>query len=256
MNKSSYLFRFTQPIRTKRTERNRLAARKFNPEGSARKTGVRNWVRWRYGLRLTVWEFEKRGVLCVCLETERVVSRCERCETEMAKILHCGKIYGSEWADLNVRRCLRARRLRSAAGSINSGRHILAFTMRRALRKRHVFDFVPSYLNKKLNSTERGALFRHFASPRWSPLRMRTKVVSFFFFSKSFQTKKIMALRPKMTKIASRWSCLKKKKSGGGQKKYFCQPAIWSSSPHQGHSFFFFFCQYIFYKDGQIANRS
>ena len=40
---------------------------------------------------------------------------------------------------------VRARRLRSAAGSINSGRHILAFTMRR-LRKRRVFDFVPSYL--------------------------------------------------------------------------------------------------------------
>ena len=38
---------------------------------------------------------------------------------------------------------------------------------------------------------------------------MRTKVVSFFIFSKSFQTKKkIKALRPKMTKIASRGSCL------------------------------------------------
>ena len=36
---------------------------------------------------------------------------------------------------------------------------------------------------------------------------MHTKVVSFFIFSKSFQTKKIKALRklqPKMTKIASR----------------------------------------------------
>ena len=33
---------------------------------------------------------------------------------------------------------------------------------------------------------------------------MRTKVVSFFIFSKSFQTKKIKALRPKMTKIASK----------------------------------------------------
>ena len=50
--------------------------------------------------------------------------------------------------------------------------------------------------------------FDIFASPRWSPLRMRTKVVSFFIFSKSFQ-KKIKALRPKMTKIASRGSCLK-----------------------------------------------
>ena len=46
---------------------------------------------------------------------------------------------------MNVRRPLRTRRLSSAAGSINSGRHILAFTMRRALRKRRVFDFVPSY---------------------------------------------------------------------------------------------------------------
>ena len=36
-----------------------------------------------------------------------------------------GKIYGSELADLDVRRRLRARRLRYAAGSINSGRHIL-----------------------------------------------------------------------------------------------------------------------------------
>ena len=47
---------------------------------------------------------------------------------------------------MNVRHRPHARRLRSAAGSINSGRHILAFTMRRALRKRRVFDFVPSYL--------------------------------------------------------------------------------------------------------------
>ena len=52
--------------------------------------------------------------------------------------------------------------------------------------------------------------FDIFASRRRSPLRMRTKVVSFSFFSKSFQTnKKKKALRPKMTKIASRWSCLK-----------------------------------------------
>ena len=41
---------------------------------------------------------------------------------------------------------LRARRLRSMAGSINSGRHLLDFTMCRALRKRRVFDFVPNYL--------------------------------------------------------------------------------------------------------------
>ena len=30
-----------------------------------------------------------------------------------------------------------------------------------------------------------------------------------FFFSKSFQTKRLAELRPKMTKIASRGSCLK-----------------------------------------------
>ena len=53
--------------------------------------------------------------------------------------------------------------------------------------------------------------FDIFASPRWSPLRMRTKVVSFFiFFQELSNKKKIKALRPKMTKIASRGgSCLK-----------------------------------------------
>ena len=49
--------------------------------------------------------------------------------------------------------------------------------------------------------------FNIFASPRWSPLRMRTKVVSFFIFFQEL-SKKIKALRPKMTKIASRGSCL------------------------------------------------
>ena len=55
-------------------------------------------------------------------------------------------------------------------------------------------------------------VFDIFASPRWSPLRMRTKVVSFFiFFQELSNKKKIKALRPKMTKIASRGggSCLK-----------------------------------------------
>ena len=65
--------------------------------------------------------------------------------------------------------------------------------------------------------------FDIFASPRWSPLRMRTKVVSFvIFFPRAFkQTKKIKALRPKMTKIASRGSCLKgwRWKGGGGGNK-------------------------------------
>ena len=50
--------------------------------------------------------------------------------------------------------------------------------------------------------------FDIFACPRWSLLRMRIKVVSFFIFSKSFQTKKIKTLRSKMTKRASRGSCL------------------------------------------------
>ena len=47
--------------------------------------------------------------------------------------------------------------------------------------------------------------FDIFASPRWPPLRMRTKVASFFiFFQELSNKKKIKALRPKMTKIASR----------------------------------------------------
>ena len=50
--------------------------------------------------------------------------------------------------------------------------------------------------------------FDIFASPRWSPLRMRTKVVSFFiFFQELSNKKKIKALRPKMTKIASKFFC-------------------------------------------------
>ena len=54
--------------------------------------------------------------------------------------------------------------------------------------------------------------FDNFASRRWSPLCMHTqKWCHFAFVFKSFQTKKIKALRPKMTKIASRGSCLKKK---------------------------------------------
>ena len=51
---------------------------------------------------------------------------------------------------MHVRRHLHARRLRSVADSINSGRHILAFTIRRALCKWRVFDFVPSYLKTTL----------------------------------------------------------------------------------------------------------
>ena len=53
-------------------------------------------------------------------------------------------------------------------------------------------------------------LFDIFASPRWPPLRKRTKVASFFiFFQELLNKKKIKALWPKMTKIASRGSCLK-----------------------------------------------
>ena len=49
---------------------------------------------------------------------------------------------------------------------------------------------------KKLNSMERGALklFNIFASPRWSPLRMRTKVVSFFIFFQELSNKKKLRL--------------------------------------------------------------
>ena len=47
--------------------------------------------------------------------------------------------------------------------------------------------------------------FDIFASPRWSLLRMRTKVASFFiFFQDLSNKKKFKKLRPKMTKIASR----------------------------------------------------
>ena len=46
--------------------------------------------------------------------------------------------------------------------------------------------------------------FNIFASPRWSPLGMRTKVVSFFMFLQELSNKKkIKALRSKMTKITA-----------------------------------------------------
>ena len=51
--------------------------------------------------------------------------------------------------------------------------------------------------------------FDIFASPGWSPLRMRTKWCQFSFFPRAFNQRKIKALRPKITKIASRGSCLK-----------------------------------------------
>ena len=45
-------------------------------------------------------------------------------------------------------------------------------------------------------------LFWYFASPRWSPLRRRTKVVSFSYFPRPCK-QKIKMLRPKMSKITS-----------------------------------------------------
>ena len=61
--------------------------------------------------------------------------------------------------------------------------------------------------------------FDIFAFPRWWPLRMRTKVASFFiFFQELSNKKKIKALRPKMTKIASR--------GGGGPALIFSHTAI------------------------------
>ena len=70
--------------------------------------------------------------------------------------------------------------------------------------------FCLSQLVKKLNSTERGALFRHFCVSKVITTAHAQKVVSFFIFFQelSNKTKKIKTLRPKMTKIASRGSCL------------------------------------------------
>ena len=68
-----------------------------------------------------------------------------------------------------------------------------------------------SQLIKKLNSTERGARFRHFCvSKVITTAHAHQSGVIFSFFSRAFKQKKIKALRPKMTKIASRGgSCLK-----------------------------------------------
>ena len=62
-----------------------------------------------------------------------------------------------------------------------------------------------SQLIKKLNSTERGALFRHFCvSKVITTAHAHKSGVIFHFFPRAFKQKKIKALRPKMTKIASR----------------------------------------------------
>ena len=50
--------------------------------------------------------------------------------------------------------------------------------------------------------------FDIFASPRWSLLRMRTEMGLFFIIFQNLSHKKIKALQPKMTKIASTGSCL------------------------------------------------
>ena len=65
--------------------------------------------------------------------------------------------------------------------------------------------FCLSQLLKKLNSTERGAPFRHFCvSKVITTAHAHKSGVIFHFFPRAFKQKKIKALRPKMTKIASR----------------------------------------------------
>ena len=67
-----------------------------------------------------------------------------------------------------------------------------------------------SQLIKKLNSTEWGALFRHFCvSKKITTAHAHKSGVIFHFFPRALKQIKKKALQPKMTKIASRWSCLK-----------------------------------------------
>ena len=62
-----------------------------------------------------------------------------------------------------------------------------------------------SQLIKKLNLMERGALFRHFCvSLVITTAHAHKSGVIFHFFPRAFKQKKIKALWPKMTKIASR----------------------------------------------------
>ena len=66
-----------------------------------------------------------------------------------------------------------------------------------------------SQLIKILNSMERGALFRHFCVSKVITTAHAHNSGVIFHIFKSFQTKKIKALRPKTTEIASRGgSCL------------------------------------------------
>ena len=65
--------------------------------------------------------------------------------------------------------------------------------------------FCLSQLIKMLNSTERGALFRHFCvSKVITTAHAHKSGVIFHFLPRAFKQKQNKALRPKMTKIASR----------------------------------------------------
>ena len=68
---------------------------------------------------------------------------------------------------------------------------------------------------KNLNSTKRGVFFRHFFCFQDDHFCACTrKWCDFSYFSKSFRTKKSFKnIRPKMTKVASRGSCLKSTRS-------------------------------------------
>ena len=62
--------------------------------------------------------------------------------------------------------------------------------------------------------------FNIFASPGWSPLRMRTKVVSFFLiFPRPFKQNKKMTQRPQMSKKAARGSCFNR--SAGAFRRWY-----------------------------------
>ena len=63
--------------------------------------------------------------------------------------------------------------------------------------------FCLSQLIKKLNSTERGALFRHFCVSKviTTAHAHKSGVIFHIQFSRAVKQKKIKALRPKMTKI-------------------------------------------------------
>ena len=84
-----------------------------------------------------VWQFENSKSEGCCVyawkrnELSRGANGAKRKWQRYCTVAKCMGRSGPIWTSVVV--C--ARRLRSVAGSINSGRHILAFTMRRALRK-------------------------------------------------------------------------------------------------------------------------